>query len=320
MSGIFDFINGLTKSYVDFSKRSELENKFDNHCYRLKRDITELDQSTTLDVDDLINKAIIKFNEKITKITKDNDLLNEYRKKFLAYTVEVKKHIDPQIKRVHNKYKSDNVKTLYVLFLEHNKYYIGTTYDLINRTNDHKEGNGSEWTKMYKYIKTVEIVRDVDDFDEDKYVKIYMAKYGIDNVRGGSYSKIELDEETKKLLTKEIYQSQDVCFKCGKDTHFVKDCEIYTVYDMFQKEKKDIGTISRIMKKSTMEVENLLVEAFKRFGYIDFNRIGFNNNKRDVILETVRKLEPNYKLSDIKKKLPDTYSYLHIKIALTYLK
>lgn len=32
-----------------------------------------------------------------------------------------------------------------------------------------------------------------------------MSKYGIDNVRGEFYSQIELNEEIKTLLTKEIY-------------------------------------------------------------------------------------------------------------------
>ena len=40
-------------------------------------------------------------------------------------------------------------------------------------------------------------------------------QYGIDNVRGGSYCKMVLEEEVKKLIQKEIYTSENKCFNCG---------------------------------------------------------------------------------------------------------
>ena len=44
------------------------------------------------------------------------------------------------------------------------------------------------------------------DYDEDKYTLKYMNKYGINNVRGGSFCELYLSEENqkniKKILTK----------------------------------------------------------------------------------------------------------------------
>jgi len=113
---------------------------------------------------------------------------------------------------------------IYVLKLENNKYYIGKTDNPNIRLNAHFNCNGSEWTKKYNPLEIIEIIPDCDKYDEDKYTKIYMDKYGIDNVRGGSYVKLELDTDTIKFLQKESIATNDKCFNCGMNGHFSKDC------------------------------------------------------------------------------------------------
>jgi predicted GIY-YIG superfamily endonuclease len=63
---------------------------------------------------------------------------------------------------------------------EKGRYYIGKTErPLRNRVEEHFDKyGGSEWTRQYKPIKVVEVIRDADAFDEDKYTKIYMKKHG----------------------------------------------------------------------------------------------------------------------------------------------
>ena len=51
----------------------------------------------------------------------------------------------------------------------------------------HFNFNGSAWTKKYKPIRLVKLIPNCDKYDEDKYTKKYMGKYGINNVRGGAY-------------------------------------------------------------------------------------------------------------------------------------
>jgi hypothetical protein len=46
---------------------------------------------------------------------------------------------------------------------------------LSTRIEEHFRASGSEWTKKYKPIKVVETKLNADDFDEDKYTKIYMS-------------------------------------------------------------------------------------------------------------------------------------------------
>ena len=112
---------------------------------------------------------------------------------------------------------------IYILKLKQGKYYVGKTSNPNFRIESHFNSEGTEWTKMYKPEKLLEII-DGDDYDEDKYTKMYMDKYGIDNVRGGSYTSIILDKETKNHLVKNSNSTNDRCFKCGKEGHFASNC------------------------------------------------------------------------------------------------
>ena len=89
---------------------------------------------------------------------------------------------------------------IYILLLELNKYYIGKTNYPDIRLDYHFNLDGSEWTKIYKPIKVYEVISNCDSYDEDKYTLKYMEKEGINNVRGGSFSQIELSDEQIKLI------------------------------------------------------------------------------------------------------------------------
>jgi hypothetical protein len=111
---------------------------------------------------------------------------------------------------------------IYVLQCKDNTFYIGKTDNPKMRMEDHFDNRGSEWTKIHEPLSISEIIKG-DPFDEDKYVKMYMSKYGINNVRGGSYSNINLTQMQIDSLTAEIYGAYDRCFRCGGD-HFVQQC------------------------------------------------------------------------------------------------
>ena len=129
---------------------------------------------------------------------------------------------------------------IYALELNSKKYYIGKTTNPCFRFEQHFKSEGSSWTMKYKPIKLYELIPDCDDYDtpaetgispcsrtstcEDKYTIKYMDKYGIDNVRGGSFCKLELNENELIMIKKMIESSTNKCYKCGEKGHFAKNC------------------------------------------------------------------------------------------------
>ena len=82
---------------------------------------------------------------------------------------------------------------IYILKLEENRYYVGKSKDIDKRYIQHILDDGSSWTQKFKPIEIIKVINNCDSFEEDKQVKQLMSIYGIDNVRGGSYTKINLN-------------------------------------------------------------------------------------------------------------------------------
>jgi predicted GIY-YIG superfamily endonuclease len=108
------------------------------------------------------------------------------------------------------------------------KYYVGKTTKAVElRMIEH----ATAWTTKHPPMEIVCTHEQTSPFDEDKYVKEYMIKYGIDNVRGGTYSSVALSPAVRKMIQGEMDTATDACFRCHRKGHFANRCFAKTYKD-----------------------------------------------------------------------------------------
>jgi len=141
------------------------------------------------------------------------------------------------------------MNNVYVLKLAKGKYYVGKSKCVIDRLIQHKNGEAAFWTRKHPVIDVIAVYTNCDDFDEDKYVKLYMREFGIDNVRGGTYSQILMPDEHYDLLEREINHSQNKCMNCGKLGHFAKNCDAVVSDDEQEEPEPDPEALNDDIRK-----------------------------------------------------------------------
>jgi predicted GIY-YIG superfamily endonuclease len=114
---------------------------------------------------------------------------------------------------------------VYNLELVEGKTYVGITNDMTRRLAQHLTLQGAQWTKRFKVIR----LRHSESFTkqskeqmaqiEDNFTLSAMSRQGIENVRGGSWSNVQLIPlEIERLLTL-VKPIEGKCIICGKPEH-----------------------------------------------------------------------------------------------------
>jgi hypothetical protein len=155
---------------------------------------------------------------------------------------------------------------IYILELESNKYYIGKTINPQFRLDKHFDGSASVWTNKYKPVKLIELISNCDNFDEDKYTLKYMEKYGIDNVRGGSFCQIVLNQENLNTINKMIKNSLNKNFSDSENID----------YDEYLKNFNNIEEINSEIK--------ILEKEFEYIKNLNYILECINNNWKNILL------------------------------------
>jgi hypothetical protein len=105
--------------------------------------------------------------------------------------------------------------SLFLLELEHGKFYAGASSDPVKALEECRErlGSFSQWTQIHRPVRLREVVRVAQVVDLDVYVRKWMLQYGVENVRGGSWSSVRLTDKDRQVLSVELPR-QGGCVVC----------------------------------------------------------------------------------------------------------
>jgi hypothetical protein len=113
-------------------------------------------------------------------------------------------------------HKPDEI-ALYFIGLEDNKMFLYTSYE---KPDDEIMKDCStlyEYARVYAPSRIVFRIPGVDLFDVDKFVKMFMQMFGVDETRGGSYVDVELPEFQKQALEIELFTATEECARANRE-------------------------------------------------------------------------------------------------------
>tara|TARA_Y100000780_G_scaffold162664_2_gene147511 strand:- start:8041 stop:8784 length:744 start_codon:yes stop_codon:yes gene_type:complete len=224
--------------------------------------------------------------------------------------------------------------TIYIFQLESDKFFVSKI-----------PNPKSEWVRKYKKVKIYDTIYDCNDYDVTKYTISYMNKYGVENVRGGIFEDIKLNEEQIIMLNTMLKSYEE---KLEKNKYLMKDSlnkylesvnkdnienKISNVHSIFNEIKRIYELIKHFdfisyddIKKLEKESKNLKNNQDCLSGsYIDRTSMRYQIESKYNILKKILKISNyDYELSTLvkglqileynlknKKKLEDIYKEYH---------
>lgn len=121
---------------------------------------------------------------------------------------------------------------VYVLRLQADKWYIGSSKELGTRICEHFAGQGSKWTQEHSPVSVVESILCYDGnalpLEQAKTAE-YMMRYGWKNVRGGSFVKCDSNSPPAWFDQSGLKRKRE-CSQPEKELEFaaIEDVQIQT--------------------------------------------------------------------------------------------
>ena len=127
----------------------------------------------------------------------------------------------------------------------------------------------NEYLSKYKPIRIIETISICQDDEINYFVKKYMKFYGIDNVRGGSYSNELLTVDERKFITEETNQIlnvkklqcnliEDILTKYTEIDNWSND-KIYKILLECKKQEEKYNNEKQMLHNFTVGIDNTLI-------------------------------------------------------------
>lgn len=106
------------------------------------------------------------------------------------------------------------------------KLYVGRCASdrLRTRLAEHRAGQGAAWTRRFPAVRIIYSRRSNDPLDEDRKVLELMRIHGVSNVRGGTYSQVELPRRQITSILEQLDHAAGRCIVCGDHGHYAREC------------------------------------------------------------------------------------------------
>lgn len=101
--------------------------------------------------------------------------------------------------------------SIFVVQLEHDKFYVGESIDPVKRLEELREGLGPQWTHLHKPLHLAEVHQFKSASALDTYVKMFMRRHGMEHVRGGSYESPVLSDAQRLAIYEELHGESSGC-------------------------------------------------------------------------------------------------------------
>ena len=194
---------------------------------------------------------------------------------------------------------------IYALECDGGKYYIGrTTKPVETRLQEHRsEENTCSFTNRYKPFRVIEEVETESPYEEDALTKKYMSVYGIENVRGGSYTSLELAEWQHKALEHELTATADICFTCKERGHFANACpttNYASKFETLEAVDEELGRLRRTLSQVNALTKKL--ETLRFLDGIEEEILYYTNWSKEAVKHETRANELRQKINKMDER------------------
>ena len=163
---------------------------------------------------------------------------------------------------------SSEVKGIYVLRLDNRPrpfFYVGKAENIEKRIMQHQNGTGAYCITGEPFTRVDPVTKgsteNLGSWERDE-VLARMYEFGIDNVRGWMYTLKTMSLEKKLSAFDLICDSYDLCRKCGRGTHFIRECGAVSTdrWTGGMEIRSKYNELSSMYQQTTSELDDAIAE------------------------------------------------------------
>jgi hypothetical protein len=112
--------------------------------------------------------------------------------------------------------RQQQLATVYLLRLEHGKWYVGKSTDIVSRIISHRAGSDVAWVRAHPMLDYSILGVDNEGHMEDNKTIDEMYARGWRNVRGGMYCQMELTAAHQDDIRRRMCSLRNLCYACAR--------------------------------------------------------------------------------------------------------